>query len=110
MDLESNQHTHPCKRQGATFRDSGQFILSHHDPCACVSVWSQFAKMYSFTVYVSQLLTDSLTQIKETRGQFLTGLPRYLLWWCFLRRIKNVRAINDVIIKGVINSQSFIKY
>ena len=35
----------------------------------------------------STLFTDSLGQIKETLGQFLTGLPRFLLKWCFLQRI-----------------------
>ena len=28
---------------------------------------------------IGHLLTDSLRQIKETLGQFLTGLPRFLL-------------------------------
>ena len=32
-------------------------------------------------------VTDSLRQIKETPGQFLTGLLRLLLKLCFLRRI-----------------------
>ena len=44
---------------------------------------------------ISLFLTDSLRKIKETLGQFLTGLPT----WHFLRKNQNV-----------INSQFFIKY
>ena len=39
---------------------------------------------------ISSLLTDSLRQIKETLGQFLTGLPRFLLKWHLLRVSQSV--------------------